>query len=66
LLGFLDHTQLKLTRTCTRGRTPLNEWSASRRGRYLHYLHNTQTQENNIRALVRIRTRNPSNQRPET
>ena len=44
----------------TLGRTPLNEWSARCRGRYLH---NTQhTQEKNIFAFSRIRTRDPRNQ----
>ena len=38
---FLDHTQ----RRTTVGRTPLDEWSASRRDLYLttHYTHNRQT-----------------------
>jgi len=52
---FLDN---KHTHTHTHGRTLLNEWSAGRRGRYIH---NTQEkQEMNILALCDIRTRNPS------
>jgi len=52
---YRSHTD---TRTHTPGRTSLNEWSARRRGRYLH---NTQrTQETNIRALREIRTRDLS------
>jgi hypothetical protein len=42
----------------TLGRTPLNEWSVRRRGRYLH--NTQQTQETNILTLSGIRTRNPS------
>jgi hypothetical protein len=46
--------------THTAGRTPLNQWSARRRG---HYIHNTQqTQQMYIRALSWIRTYDPSNQ----
>ena len=45
--------------THTLGRTPLNEWSARRRGRYLH--HTQQTQEANNHGLSGIRTRNPTN-----
>jgi hypothetical protein len=53
-LRFLDHTQ-----TLTPSRTPLNEWSARRRG---HYLHSTQQkQESNIHALTGTRNRDPSN-----
>jgi hypothetical protein len=40
LLRFLDHTQLD---THTHIRTPLNEWSARRRGRYLHNKHKRKT-----------------------
>jgi hypothetical protein len=40
------------------GSTPLDEWSARRRG---HYVHNTQhSQKTDIRAPGGIRTRNPS------
>jgi hypothetical protein len=53
---FKPHTQLD---THTTGRTPLNEWSARRRGRYLH--DTQQTMWTNIRALSGIRTRDPSN-----
>jgi hypothetical protein len=48
------------TDTHTLGRTPLNEWSARRRGRYLH--NTKQTQETNIHDFSGIRTRDPSNQ----
>jgi hypothetical protein len=41
-------------------RTSLNEWSARRRGRYLH--NTQQTEETNIHPLSGIRTRDPSNQ----
>jgi hypothetical protein len=51
LSGFLDHTH-------THGRTPLDEWSARRRGLYLHRT----TQHTNIHAPSMIRTRDPSNQ----
>jgi hypothetical protein len=45
--------------THARGRIPLNERSARRRG---HYLQNTQQmQETNIHALIGIRIRDPSN-----
>ena len=45
---------VKVARSQTPGRTPLNERSARRRG---HYLHNTQqTQEMNIYVLSGIRT----------
>jgi len=44
-------------RHTTLGRTPLDEWSARRRDLYL-IIHNTQ--ERNIYAPNRIRTRNPS------
>jgi hypothetical protein len=46
--------------TQTPGRIPLNEWSARRRGRYLH--NKQQTQETNIPAPSGIRNRDPSNQ----
>jgi hypothetical protein len=44
----------------TAGRTPLNKWSARRRGRQL--LKTQQTLEANNRVLRGIRTRDPSNQ----
>ena len=44
--------------TRTPGRTPLNEWSARRRGRYLH--NTQQTHETNIHAPSGIQTRDPS------
>jgi hypothetical protein len=40
LLRFVGHTQLD---THTAGRTPLDEWSARRKGRYLHNKHNRRT-----------------------
>ena len=64
-LRFLDYILLDThararARTHTHGRTHVIEWSARRRGRYVH---NTQrTQETNIRALSGIRTHDPSNQ----
>ena len=61
--SFLDYILLDThthTHTHTHGRAPVTEWSARRRGRYVH---NTQrTQETNIRALRGIRTHDPSNQ----
>ena len=54
VLRFRDHTQWHTTV----GRTPLHEWSASRRDLYLT---NTQhPQQTNIPAPGGIRTRNPS------
>jgi hypothetical protein len=50
---------VKVARSQTPGRTPLNEWSARRRGRYLH--NTQQTQEMNIHVLSGIRTCDPSN-----
>jgi hypothetical protein len=52
---FLDHTQLDTqTHTYASGRTPLNDRSARRIGRYLR--NKQQTQETNIHALSGIRT----------
>jgi hypothetical protein len=48
------------THTHTLGRTPLNKWSARRRGRYLH--NTQQTQQMNIHINSGIRTRDSSNQ----
>jgi hypothetical protein len=45
--------------THTPGRTSLNEWSARRRGHYLH--NNQQTQGTNIHALSGVRTRHSCN-----
>jgi hypothetical protein len=47
-----------MTHTNTPDRSPLNEQSGRRRGRYLH--NTQQTQETNIHALGEIRTLNPS------
>jgi hypothetical protein len=59
---LLDHTQIihTHTHTHTHGRTPLNEGSAHRRGRYLH--NTQQTQGTYIHALSGIQTRDRSNQ----
>jgi len=48
------------THTRTHSKTPLNVWSASRRGRYLDKTQ--QTQETNIHTLSGFRTRYPRNQ----
>ena len=48
----------KIRHTHALGRTPLNDWSVHRRGRYLH--NTQQTQKTNILTLSGIRTRNPS------
>jgi hypothetical protein len=50
---FLHHTQLG-AHTHTHGRTPLNEGSARRRGRYLH--NTQQTTETNIHVFKGMRT----------
>ena len=57
LLKFLNHTRLD---THIPGSTPLTEWSARRRGRYLH--NTQQTQETNLLALRGIRTSDPNSQ----
>ena len=44
----------------TPARAPPNDWSALRRGRYLH--NTQQTQRTNIHVLCGIRTRDPRNQ----
>jgi len=48
---------VKVSRSQKRGRTPLNERSASRIGRYLH--NTQQTQKMNIHALSGFRTSDP-------
>jgi len=53
----IRHTQ---TRARARGRTPLNEWSARHRGRYLHNTKQIQTTNNH--ALSEILTHDISNQ----
>jgi len=53
------HTQTH-KHTHTPDRTPLNQGTARRWGRYLHVMR--QTQQTNIHTLSGIRTRNPSNQ----
>jgi len=53
LLRFIDHTP-----THKPVRTPLKEWSACRRCRCLYYTQ--QTQQTNIHAFSRIRTRDPT------
>ena len=55
MLRFLDHKQLDTT-----GMTVLNNWSARKRGMYLH---NTQKiQRKNIDIVTGILTRDPSSQ----
>jgi len=49
----------KITQTHTPGRTPLDEWSARRRGRDLQS--RQRPEETNIHAFVGVRTRDPSN-----
>ena len=62
-LRFIDtpptHTHTH-TDTHRAGRTPLNNWSARRGGRYLH--NTKQTQGKNIHGLSGLRTRDPLNQ----
>jgi hypothetical protein len=55
LLRFIYHTQAH-----TPGRTPLNEWSAYRRGCYLHDIQ--MTQDTNVCAFSGFRTSDPNNQ----
>jgi hypothetical protein len=55
---YVSHT-IRHTHTHTPDRTPLKEWSALLRGRYLH--NTQQTQETNIHGLIGIRTHNTSN-----
>ena len=59
LLRFIYHTQ-RDARTHTPGRTPLKEWSAYRRGCYLHNIQ--LTQDTNVYAFSGFRTSDPSNQ----
>jgi len=55
-----SHTiRLTHTHTQTHVRTPLTEWLARRRGRYLH--NTQQTQQMNIHALSGIGTHDPKN-----
>ena len=59
LNSSLGRLTAEVSRPYTPSTTPLNEWSARRRG---HYLHNKQqAQETKIRALGEIRPRDPSN-----
>ena len=60
MFSFLPSFTHRHTHTNTHGRTPLDEWSARRRGRCLH--NTQQTQETNIHVLSGIRTRDPSSQ----
>jgi hypothetical protein len=53
--GFCDHTYM------THGRTPLDEWSARRRGLYLHRTTKHIDTETNINTPREIRNRDPSN-----
>jgi hypothetical protein len=56
-LRFLDHTQLD---THTPSRTPLKEWAARHRGRYVQ--NTQQTPKTHIHALSGIWTLDPGNQ----
>jgi hypothetical protein len=61
--------EVSRSRTETRpiGRTPPNQWSTRRRGRYLHKTQQTnERDETNIHALSGIRTHDPNNQGPKT
>jgi len=55
------HTHTQTTRALTHGRSPLNEWSARRRGSYLH--NTQQMQDTNTRAISWIWTRDTSTRR---
>jgi hypothetical protein len=55
-LRFLGHTQIDVH---TVGRSSLDEWSARRRGRDLHYTQ--QTQQTYTQAVSGIQTREPGN-----
>jgi hypothetical protein len=50
----------------THGRTPLNEWSAGRKGLYLHTTTQHRNTRTNIHTSIGIRTHNPSNQAAST
>ena len=54
-----SHTIRTRTQTHTSSRTPLNEWSARHRGRYIH--NTQQTRETNIQSHRGIRTRDTTN-----
>jgi len=58
----LGRLVFEVFRSHTVGRNPLNEWSARRRGRYLH---DKQKQKTNIHAVSGIRTRNPNSRAAE-
>jgi hypothetical protein len=57
LSGFLDHIHTK-----TRGRTPVDEWSARRRDLYLHRTTQHINTTDKHPCSERIRTRDPRNQ----
>ena len=67
-LKFLYHSSMTHKHTRTRahtythkpGRTPLNEWSALRKDRYIH--NTQQTQQTNIYSLAGIRSYDTGNQ----
>jgi hypothetical protein len=50
----------------TRGRTPLEEWSARRKCLYLHRTTEHRNTKTNIHASIGIRTHDPSNQAAKT
>jgi hypothetical protein len=50
---------VEVSRSHTPGKSPLNEWSACRRDRYLH--NTQQAEETNIRTRNEIGTRDPNN-----
>jgi len=55
IFRFLDHTKLDThthTHIHTPGLTPLNEWSAPRRGRYLYDTQQTQEQNTSMPSAV--------------
>jgi hypothetical protein len=52
--------------TKTHGRTPLDEWSARRKGLYLHRTTQHRNTKTNIQASSGIRTHDPSNQAAKT
>jgi len=52
---IVEVSRLHTIRHTTSSNTPLNEWSACRKGHYLH-----KTQQTNIHILSGIRTRDPS------
>jgi hypothetical protein len=70
----IEYTEISLTENCsahrrfikTLGRTSLDEWSAHRKGLYLHRTTKLRNTETNIHASSEIRTHDPNNQAAET